>query len=152
LNPARDTANRGEPIQIVAEEIRIRRFGMASGQRIRNPVLHQIVADRHFSAEAVAPVANGHAARRVRRSLHQNRHAQPGHSQGVRHGAFIAEVGQRDDDAVNLAAMLLKQLRAAGGFRSGFDGAVFGLFGTNRNHPIAGLLNGCDHFRAPALG
>ena len=73
-------------------------------QRVRDPVLAQVVACRHLSAEAVAPMRNRHLLRRVRRGLHEHRHVEIGQSQCVCNGALVPEIGQRDNYAVDTPA------------------------------------------------
>src|SRR5579862_33687 len=67
-----------EPIQILAEDIRIQRFGMPGSDGVRDAVLRQIIAGRHLAAEAVAPELDRHFRRRIRRSLHQHGDVQLG--------------------------------------------------------------------------
>ena len=58
----------------------------------------------------------------------QHRHAQSGPAEGVGHGALVAEVGQRHQDAVDLVAVLLEQVGALLGVVQRFDGpAVRGV-------------------------
>ena len=120
-------AYRQKPLQVVAKLLRTRCFGMQCSQRIRNSVLRKVVARGHFSAETVAPVSNGHLGRRVRRGLHQHRHAEVRHPQRFGNGTLIAEVRQRHDDAVDFLSMLLKQLRATRGLLPRLHGAILGI-------------------------
>jgi hypothetical protein len=52
-------------------------------------------------------------------------------AQGVGDGALLAEIRQRDDDAVDLVAVFLEQVGAERRFRARFDGAELGLFRTH---------------------
>ena len=61
-----DAADAGEPGEILAEELGIGRFGVLRGERVRDAVLREIVADRHLAAEAVAAELDGHLRRRYR--------------------------------------------------------------------------------------
>ncbi len=47
--------------------------------------------------------------------------------------------------------MLAEQIGAQGGFGARFDGAVARFFGSHRDRVVAGLFEGGDHFRSPAL-
>jgi hypothetical protein len=83
------------------------------GQRVRNAVLHQVVARAHLAAEAVAARGDGHRIGAVRRGLHQHRNLEPGEPDRIHNAALFAEVGQRYNDAVDLFRVLLEKLRAA---------------------------------------
>ena len=100
--PLDHAADGGEPVQILAEEIGIGRFGVQRGERIRDAVLRQIIAGRHLAAEAVAAVGDGHFAGRIGRGLDQHGDVQLGQAQRIGDGALVAEIGQGDDDAVDL--------------------------------------------------
>ena len=56
--------------------------------------------------------------------MHQHRYIQPAESDRVRYGPLIPEVGQRDQYAVDLVAVLLEQVAAQARFLQAFDGAV----------------------------
>ncbi len=60
----------------------------------------------------------------IGRSLDQHRHAQIGEPQRIGQPALLAEVRQRDDDAVDLRSVLLEQRRALLGVLVGLDRAV----------------------------
>ena len=47
-------------------------------------------------------IGDGHVVGAVGRGLHQHRNLEPGKADGVDNAALFAEVGQRDDDAVDL--------------------------------------------------
>ena len=76
------------------------------------PYCVQVVAGRHLAAERVAPVGDGHLGRVVGEGVDQHRHVQAGPAQGVGDGALVAEVGQRDQHAVDLVAVRLEQIGA----------------------------------------
>jgi hypothetical protein len=78
----------------------------------RDAVLPEIVADRHLAAEAVAPVRDGHDFGIVVESMDEHGHAQPGPSKGVGHAAFVAEIGEADEDAVDAFGILAEQVGA----------------------------------------
>ena len=50
--------------------------------------------------------------------LHQHRHAELGAVQGVDDAQLVAEVGQRDDHAVDLGAVLVEEVGALAGVRA----------------------------------
>ena len=108
-----DAANAGEPGQIGGELRRREALGMQRGQRVGNLVLHQVVTGAHLAAEAVAADGDGHLFGAVGRGLHQHRNPQAAEADGVHNAALFAEVGQSDDDAVNLVGMLFEELGAA---------------------------------------
>ena len=89
---AHNVAGRHETPQIGPEARIVRANRVQPGERIRDAVLPQIIADGHFAAKAVAPVADRHLAGVVIEGMNQDRHVQPGPPQGVGHGAFVAEV------------------------------------------------------------
>ncbi len=125
---------------------------MERGERVRNAVLLEVVARRHFSAKAVAAMRDGHLCRRVRSRLNQNRHVQPRKSQGVGNRALVAEIRKRNDDAVDLVARGFEQRGAALGFLVGFDSAVFAGLRTEGNHVHSCRLENLDHLLAAGLG
>ena len=133
------------------KSVGIGRDGVERGERIGDAVLREIVAGRHLAAEAIAAVGDGHLAGRIGRGLHQHGHVETGHAQGIGDGALVAEIGQCDDDAVDCVAMLLEELGAARGFGAGFDGAVFGILGTQRHRRVTGFFERGEHFRPSAL-
>ena len=100
-------------------------LGMQRGQRVVDAVLHHVVAGAHFAAEAVAPRGDGHRVGAVGRGLHQHRNLQTRQPDRIDDAALFAEVGQRDDDAVDLFGVLLEQLGAALRLGVGFHRAVF---------------------------
>ena len=85
----------------------------AARQRVRDPILPQIVARRHLAAEAVAAMRDRHLRGVVRCRLHQHGNVQPGQAHRVGDGAFVAEIRQSNDDAVDPVALFPKQRRAA---------------------------------------
>ena len=103
------------------------------------PYCVRLLQARHLAAEAVAAVADGHLRRGVRRGLHQHRHVQVRRAQRVGDGALVAEIRQRDDDAVDLVAMLPEQRRALPRLVAAFDRAVLRLLGVERDHAEPGV-------------
>ena len=118
----------GEPLEIGLELGRRQALGVQRGQRVGNAVLHHVVAGAHLAAEAVAARGDGHGVGAVGRGLHQHRNLQPGEPDRIDDAALFAEVGQRDDDAVDLFGVLLEQLRAVLRLGVGFHRAVFRFF------------------------
>ena len=105
-------ADGGEPGEIFGEEVGIGGFGVQGGERVRNAVLLEVIAGAHLAAEAVAAVADGHQAGGIGRGLHQHGHVEVGQAQGVGDGALVAEIRQRDDDAVDVVAAALEEVGA----------------------------------------
>ena len=101
--------------------------GVPLGQREGEAVLAQVVADRDLAAEGVAAALDVERSQVIRVGLHQDRHIQPGELDRVGHALLVAEVGQADQDAVDLVAVLLEQLGAELGVRVGLHRAELGL-------------------------
>ena len=115
---------------------------------ILDAILPQIVADRHLAAEAVAAEGNAHLAGIVRRRLDQNRHAQIGQPNGIGQTALLAEVRQRDDDAVDLIGMLFEERGAGLRLFVGLHRAEGGLLRRSNDHLVSLLFNRRNHLRA----
>ena len=96
------------------------------GQGIADAVLAEIVADGHLAAKAVAAVADGHLAAVVVEGVDEDGDVEAGPAQGVGDGAFVAEIRQGDEDAVNFVAMRLEQVGAFLGVGEGLDRAELG--------------------------
>ena len=144
-------ANTGEPGEVLLERLGIGRFGVQRGERIRDAILREIVAGGHLAAEAVAAVGDAHLGGGIGRGLDEYGDVQSGPAQRVGDGAFVAEIGQRHDDAVDFGGVLLEQVGAEVRFGQRFDGAVAGLFGSYQHGSVAGLFERGDHFGAAAL-
>ena len=136
-------ADRGEPREIFPEIIRIGTDGMKSRQRIRDTILAQVVAGRHLAAETVAAMQDRHLRSVVGRRLHQHRHVEPRQPQRVGDRALVAEVGQRDDHAVDPVAVLAEQRRAALGFFVGLHRAMFAVFRAENDASMPALSSAC---------
>ena len=96
------------------------------GQRVGDVVLAQVVADAHLAAEAVAAVVDGHLLRVVRERMHQHGYVEAGETDRVGNCALVAEVRERDQDAVDLVTVLPEHLGAEPGLLQRFDGAIVG--------------------------
>ena len=83
--------------------------------------------------------------------MHQHRHAEAGPANGVGHGALVAKIGKRDQDAVNPAGVLLEQVGAFLRVLQGFDRAELGRGGRQRDHANAVLFKDRDHFLPSAV-
>ena len=146
----RHAAHAGEPGEIVLELVRLQAFGVQRGKGVRNAVLLQVVADAHLAAEAVAAVGDEHPLRIVRKGVNQHRDVQVGQPQRVSHGAFLAEIRQGDDDAVDAVAVLAKQVGDNLRMRAILHRAVLGLVRRRADHFVPGGRQGRDHLLAPA--
>ena len=127
-------------------------FGVQRGERVGDSVLLEVVADRHLAAEGVAAEGDAHLAGRVGRGLDEDGHAQVGEAEGVGEAALFAEVGQGDDDAVDLVGVLLEEGGALLGVFVGFDRAVGGDVRGEHDGLDAGGFERGDHFQAAAGG
>ena len=81
----------------------------------------------------------------VGEGLDQHRHAQVRPAQRVGHGALVAEVGQRDQHAVDLLAMCVEQLGALVGVLQALDAAVGRVLRPQRDDLEAGVFQHLDH-------
>ena len=152
FSPFDDAADCGKPFQVGLEFGRIERLGVQRGQRILDAVLHHVVTRAHLAAEAVAAHGNGHVVGAIGRGLHQHRNLQPGQTNGIDDAPLFTEVGQGDDDAVDLVGMLLEQLRTALRFSVSLDRAVGGLLRTEHDRPGPGGLQNCNDLFPARLG
>ena len=141
-NHSRSALNSGES----------RALGVQRGQRVGNAVLHQVVAGAHLAAEAVAAGGDGHGVGAVGRGLHQHRDLEAGEADGVDDAALFAEVGQGDDDAVDLVGVLFEELGATLRFRVGFHRAVLRVLGAEHDGARAGCFKNRDDLVAAGLG
>ena len=106
-------AHSGEPFEIFGKLWRAGTFRVQCSDGIGNAVLSKIIASRHLAAEAVTARSDGHLLRIIRRGLNQYRHTKIGQPQGIGNGPFFAEVGQRNNDAVDPLSIALEQLGTA---------------------------------------
>ena len=82
---------------------------MQGGQGKRDTILPQIVTNRHFAAESIAASLNAELRQVVRISLHQNWDTQSGEFDRVRDALFVAEIRQRDQNALDAVAIRPEQ-------------------------------------------
>src|SRR6185369_5921222 len=122
--------------------------GMKCGQRIRDSVLPQVVTDRHLSAKTVAPEGNRHLRGVVWSGLNQDRHIQFCITKSIGYGAFITEVGKRNDDSVDAILVLAKEFGTTLGVIVSLDRAVLCLLGAENDRIHAGFLYSGNHFLA----
>jgi hypothetical protein len=139
-------ADGGEPGEVATEEVGLGFDGVAGGEGVGDADLLEVVADAHLAAEGVAAVGDGHAGGVVGGGLNEDGDIEPGGFEDLGDGAFIAEVGEGDDDAVDFVAIFGEQIGAEAGFGAGFDGAVLGLFGGDGDDGVAGGLRGRGSF------
>src|SRR5207248_8892960 len=116
-----------EPREIILKFFGVRTNGVERGKRVRDSILSQIVAGRHFSAKAVAAERKRHFPRRIRSRLYQHGNVQPSQSHSIGDGALVAEIRKRDDDAVDAMPIFLEKSGAALGFFMGLDRSVFAV-------------------------
>lgn len=98
--------------QVLAEARIGDRDRVIASERILQPVLAQVVADRNLAAERVAPPVEAELIEIVRAGLDQNRHAHVAEADRVGHALLIAEVGQADQDSVDPVAIAAQQFAA----------------------------------------
>jgi hypothetical protein len=148
---ADDAADGGEPAEVRLELGRVGGLGVQLGERVGDAVLLEVVADGHLSAEAVAAEGDGHLAGVVGRGLDEDGDLEVGETEGVGEAALFPEVGQGDDDAVDLGGVLFEQSGALLGVLVALDGAVGGLLGAQDDRLDAGGFERGDHLE-PATG
>ena len=83
--------------------------------------------------------------------MNEHRHAQAGPAEGVGHAAFVAEVRQRDEDAVNLAGLLLEQVGAFLRVFHGFDRAEPGCADRQGDRADAKFFEQGENFLASGV-
>ena len=128
LPQAFDHATDAEEAVEVGVKAGLRRVhGVQSGERKWVAVLPQHVADGNLAAEGIAAPCHVQTVQIVGKGLDQNRHPESGELQGIGHALFVAEIGQRDHDAVDAIALRAKQFGAARGVGPGLDRAEFRL-------------------------
>ena len=102
--------------------------GDVGGMRRRvgevDAVLVEVVAHRELAAERVAPAAQVDLVEFVVRRLHEHRHIELRPLDRFDDGDLVAEVGQEDDEAVDIVAVLVEQLHVLAHVFLGLDGAV----------------------------
>ena len=119
---------------------------MQSSEGVFDPVLPEIVTDRHFAAEAIPPVCQIHLARFIRIRLDEHRDVQVRHFQGVRDAALIAKVGKADQNTLDFLPVLFKQLRALHRVLQGLHSAKLGIFWRKRNNLYTFLFQNLQNF------
>src|SRR5262249_23185786 len=107
-----NVAGPDESPQVRPELRTIRVHGMHAGQRITQAVLFQIIADRHFAAEAVASVPNRHLLAFVIERMNEHWNVKVGPTQRVSYCAFISEIGQCHQYSAYLVTMSFEQIGA----------------------------------------
>src|SRR5258707_1374831 len=112
FEPPNHFASAGESLQVSAEIRTARADCMEPSQRIANAVLPKVVADGHFAAKAVAPIADGHLAAFIIERMDEHRHIETCPSQGAGHRALIAKVRQHYENAFNFVAMRFEKVSA----------------------------------------
>ncbi|MCJ7659819.1 MAG: hypothetical protein MUO67_11770 [Anaerolineales bacterium] len=115
------TADPGEEIQVLNKVIAFDRVSMERSIGKGNAVLVEVVAHRQFSAKGVPPFSHAELVEIVVTSLNQHRHIELGHVEGFYNSQLVAEVGQNDDDAVDLVGVLMEQVSAELGMFTRFD-------------------------------
>ena len=121
-------AHPGELRQIRLEGIRVGVNRVFGRDAERGVVLVEVVAHRDLAAERVPPPFQVELVQVVRERLHQNRDVQAGELDRLRDALFVAEVRQADQDAVDLAGVLVEQRAALFGVLPRLDRAERGIF------------------------
>jgi len=82
--------------------------------------------------------------------VYQHRDVQPRHADGVGHTALVAEVGQANQNAVDLVAVLREKVGASARVLQGFHRAELGFLGGQTHRLVALLLQLAQDFN-PAV-
>src|SRR6266404_9570726 len=101
---------------------------MQGGQGIRDAVLTQVVASRHFPAKAVAAGSDGHFGGIVGRSLNQDGDVKIRPTQSIGNGALFAKIRQGYDDAIDAIAIAAKEVGATPRLLTRLHSAVLAFF------------------------
>ena len=99
---------------------------MQRSQSVWNPILSQVIADRHLAAKTITAKSDAHLARIIRSRLNQNRNLKVRQPDCIGNAALFTKVRQRDDDAVDPTSVPLKQLRTR-------DRLLIGINSTKRS-------------------
>ena len=97
-------------------------------------------------------VVDPHLRRVVGGGVDQDRHVQSGEAQRVGDAAFVAEVGERDDHAVDVVPMLPEEGGAGLGLVATLDGAVVRLARPHDHGVVPLLLQGAEDLLASRAG
>ena len=135
-----NAADGGEPGEVFTEGLGLGLHGVLRGDGVRDSILHEVIAGRHLAAEAVTAMGYLHGLFAIGRGLHEDRHLQRGIADGVGDTAFVAEVRQGYDDAVDFIAVFAEEIAAAARLFMSFDGTVLRFFRAQRDYFDAGLL------------
>ena len=113
-------------------------------------VLVQVVAHRNLAAEGIAAAFDVELVKAVRVGLYEDRHIEARQLDRVRDTAFVTEVRQRDEDAVDAVGVLPEEFTALLGVIPRFDRAEFGRVFVE-NHRVN--IEFCQHLKdiAPPL-
>ncbi|HMD96247.1 MAG TPA: hypothetical protein VKM93_02800 [Terriglobia bacterium] len=84
----------------------------------------------------------------VGKSVYQHRDVQPRHADGVGHTALVTEVGQADQNAIDLVAVLREEVSAPARVLQGFHRAKLGFLGGQADRPVALLFQLSQDFNA----
>ncbi len=93
-----------------------------------------------------------HARGRVRRGLHQDGNAEIRPAQGVGDGALVAEVRQRNHDAVDFFSMFFEEVSAFSGVLERLHRAVFRIALFQRDRLDAFGIECGDHIATALAG
>ena len=115
-------ADAGEFVHILLELLAIDAVGVEAGEGIGDAILIEVVADRDLAAEGIATAVEIDLVVVVVASLHKHGHIEFGTEEGVDDANFIAEVGEADQNAVDLIAVGAEELCIPDAVLKGFDG------------------------------
>lgn len=134
-------AHGGELVDVFHEIIAIYGIGVEACVGEGDAVLVEVVAHRYLAAEGVASAVEVHLVVLVVACLHEYGHVEFGAADGVDDSYLEAEIGQRDNNAVDFLAMLTEEVGALHSVLECLDGAAArgrGVLG--KNHILVALL------------
>jgi hypothetical protein len=147
---ADDAAGGGEPLEVGLELGGVGGFGVERGEGVGNAVLLEVVTNRHLAAEAIAAEGDLHFSGGVGCGLDEDGDVEVGEAEGVGEAALFTEVGQGDDDAIDLGGVGFEERGAFLSVLVGFDCAVRGLLGGENDCLDACCFECRDHLETSA--
>jgi hypothetical protein len=119
-----------ELLEVGAEGLVLQRVhNVFARQRERDVRLLEVVADGNLPAERVAAALDAQGIEIVRVALNEYRHAQAGLLERVGHTLLVPEIGEADQDAVDLVPMGREEIGALARVGIGFDPTELRLLG-----------------------
>jgi len=146
-----DAANRSEAGEVGAELGRVGGDGVARGEAKQDPVLAEVVADRHLAAERIPTVGERHALGVVGEGVDEHGHVEAREADRVGNGLLIAEVGEGDENSVDAIRMFFEDLGAGPSVLEALDGTELPCLGGQGYDIESRFREYGEHRLAPCL-